>query len=343
MTLAHTLVEKGLLPDQIVRWEIRRRLADRLRRETGRGVEEQSEAFQALINQLKQSPIALATDTANEQHYEAPTEFFQLVLGRHMKYSGAYWPNDVHSLDDAELRMLRLYAERAGIEDGMSILDLGCGWGSLSLWLAETFPTCRITAVSNSQTQREYIESACRDRSLGNLQVHTQDVNNLSVEGTFDRIISIEMFEHVRNYAALLERIASLLSPDGRLFVHIFTHRTCAYPFEQDDWIGRWFFTEGLMPSDDLLLHFQQNVQLLEHWRVDGRHYARTANAWLANMDANRDRILKIFESHYGPDDAGTWVNRWRIFFMACAELWGYSSGREWMISHYLFRPRPAP
>lgn len=341
MTLAHTLVEKGVLPDALVRQGIRRRLADRIEREMAGGVEARQERTRALVEELRRSPIALATDKANEQHYEAPTAFFRMALGARMKYSCAHWPEDVRTLDAAEESMLALCCERARIEDGMEVLDLGCGWGSMGLWIAEKYPRCRVLGVSNSATQRAFIEERRRELGLKNIEILTRDANELTLDRTFNRVVSIEMFEHVRNYQSLLERIAGWLRPEGLLFVHIFTHHTCAYPFnEEDDWIGKWFFTGGLMPSNDLLLRFQRDVELLDQWLVDGRHYEKTANAWLARMDQRREEVRLIFREHYGEAEAEAWTHRWRVFFMACAELWGFQGGQEWMVSHFLFRPR---
>ena len=284
-------------------------------------------------------------DAANAQHYELPPAFFRACLGRRLKYSGCYYPTGNETLDQAEEAMLALYGERAELADGQDILELGCGWGSLTLWMAERYPNARITAVSNSRPQREHIEARCRERGFGNVRVLTQDVNHLQLEPVrFDRCVSVEMFEHMRNYETLLSRIAGWLRPGGSLFVHIFAHRTCAYPFETeggDNWMGRHFFTGGLMPASDTLLWFQRDLGIEARWHVDGTHYQRTADHWLANQDARRDEVMAILRDAYGPEGAKLWFQRWRMFWMSCAELFGFDGGREWIVAHYRFR-RPA-
>lgn len=336
--------ERGLIPDVALRSGIRRLCAQRLQEESAGGIEAQSARFNQCLEQLAGSPVALHVDAANRQHYEVPAAFFQACLGKRLKYSSCYYPSGRETLDEAEVAMLELYGERASLADGQHILELGCGWGSLTLWMAERFPGARITAVSNSHSQRQHILEQCRLRGLGNVEVITCDVNRLELPaGRFDRCVSVEMFEHVRNHAQLMSRIAQWLKPDGALFVHIFAHRTLMYPFEtegSDNWMGRHFFTGGLMPAADTLLHFQQDLRLQRRWLLDGTHYQRTADHWLANQDAARERIMPILEATYGRPAARQWWNRWRMFWMACAELFGYDNGQQWLVAHYLFRTR---
>ena len=334
--------ESGHLPDSALRLGMRRLCAQRLRDELAGSADESGERQRARLDELRGSAIAIETDAANRQHYELPPEFFQLCLGKHLKYSSCYWDESTHNLAAAEARMLALYGDRAELADSQRILELGCGWGSLTLWMAEKFPNARITAVSNSRPQREYIEARCRERAIFNVQVITHDVNTLEMEeGAFDRVVSIEMFEHMRNYQQLMARIGRWLVPGGKLFVHIFCHRDLLYPFEiegEDNWMGRHFFTGGLMPAADTLLHFQDDLSIEQRWLLSGQHYEKTANAWLQNHDNNQKAILELMQATYGKQQAKVWNQRWRMFWMACAELFGYDEGKEWRVAHYRFR-----
>ena len=336
------LLETGFVPDFLIRLGIRQRLAQKIRDERKDGIEFGHARLMKFINHLKSSPIAIETRKANEQHYELPSKFFQLVLGKHLKYSCGYWREGIGQLDEAEHDMLEITCERADLNDGQTVLELGCGWGSLSLFMAQKYPNSRIVTVSNSRTQKQFIDAESRKRNLRNLEVLTSDMNVFQIHQKFDRVVSVEMFEHMRNYQRLLEKIASFLVMDGKLFVHIFTHREFTYLYDEKDeadWIAKYFFTGGIMPADDLLLYFQEHFGIENHWRVSGTHYQKTSEAWLKNMDANKEKILPILNSIYGTEYKKWWVY-WRVFFMACAELWGYKNGTEWMVSHYLFKKR---
>ena len=337
------MADKRLLPDRLIRFGIRQLDRRRLKAESPVDEKARHSGLAEFIEMMRQSPIAVLPHKANEQHYEVPPAFFELVLGKHLKYSSGYWPEDVASLDQAEENMLDLTARRAELVDGMNILELGCGWGSMTLHMAKRYPNSQILAVSNSKPQGDFIRSRMSARGLKNIRVITADMNDLSLDRQFDRVVSIEMFEHMRNWQALLERISNWMTPSGKCFLHIFTHRRFAYTFEEtgaDNWMGRYFFSGGMMASDDLMYHLQDRLLVEMHWQVNGMHYSRTAEAWLENMDNRSSDIMPIMQKVYGNDKAGIWFQRWRIFFMACAELWGYRDGHEWIVSHYLLKQK---
>jgi cyclopropane-fatty-acyl-phospholipid synthase len=341
-------VEQGLVPDRVVRLGIRRLLKARLSELHSGDPAAVATLTQAFVDELRGAPLALLPEKANEQHYEVPAEFFGAVLGTHRKYSSCYWgepgtAEPVHTLAQAEAAALAITCERADLQDGQHILELGCGWGSLSLWMAERYPASRITALSNSHSQREYIEVQAAQRGLTNLRVITQDINAFDTDQRFDRVVSVEMFEHLRNWPRAFAQVASWLRPGGRFFMHVFAHREAPYAFvERDasDWMSRHFFSGGMMPSDDLALHCQDDLRLARRWRWDGTHYQRTSEAWLRRMDDQRDALWPLFEQTYGRAEAGVWWMRWRLFFMSVAELFGYDEGRQWWVSHYLFDRR---
>ena len=333
--------ETGLVPDSVIRAGIRR-LLERKRKEIhATDVERAAIIKNRFVQMMSESPVALVPHLANEQHYEVPAAFFSEVLGRHRKYSCCYWPNGVDNLDSAEEAALQATVERAGIEDGMKILDLGCGWGSLSLWIAEHFPAATVTSVSNSRSQHDYIKRAAANRGLDNVDVHVSDMNDFAATDTYHRIVSVEMFEHMRNYAELFRRIGSWLEPDGRFFMHIFCHRTTPYEYIDKgpgDWMSRHFFSGGIMPSADLPMRIGGDLTVDKHWQWSGDHYARTLRAWLNKMDARKSAVMPVLEDTYGEGEADRWRMRWRIFFMACEELFAYDGGREWYVSHYLLK-----
>lgn len=342
MSILIDLMEQGTLPDSIIRRGIRRLLAKRLQEIDHGCADVNWERQRDLMNHLTCGPLAVATAAANQQHYELPPEFFIRVLGPRRKYSCCLYPIGVNGLADAEEVMLELTCERAGITDGMDILELGCGWGSLTLWMAERFPEASITAVSNSAPQRQFIEDICAQNGFSNVRVITADMVDFAPDSRYDRVVSVEMFEHMRNYRELFRRIAGWLKADGRLFFHIFCHRDTAYLFEtesEDDWMGRYFFTGGIMPSVHMPYYFNEHLTVEDHWRVCGTHYQQTCEDWLKLQDDRRELIMPIFEQVYG-DDATVWFQRWRVFFMACAELFGYDRGNEWLVGHYLMRVR---
>ena len=342
-------IEQGLVPDRVVRLGIRRLLKGRLAELHTADACAAAELTQNFRDELRAAPLALLPEKANEQHYEVPAAFFGAALGPHRKYSSCFWPEGVATLAQAEAAALRATCERAGLADGQQVLELGCGWGSLTLWMAQRYPGSRITALSNSNSQREYIEAQAAERGLTNVHVITGDFNDFDTAQRFDRIVSVEMFEHLRNWPRAFANVARWLGPQGKFFMHVFAHRGAPYAFvERDasDWMSRHFFAGGMMPSDDLALQCQDDLRLLRRWRWDGSHYARTAEAWLRNMDQQRDALMPLFERTYGQEGrdgkeaAAVWWMRWRLFFMSVAELFGYDGGQQWWVSHYLFERR---
>jgi cyclopropane-fatty-acyl-phospholipid synthase len=337
------LAERRVLPDPVVRAGMRLVLGQRLRSESRVESASAGARSRAFAEEMRRQPIAVATDSANRQHYELPAEFFETVLGPALKYSSCLWPEGVEDLAAAEEKMLAVTCRRAGIADGMEILDLGCGWGSLSLWIAQRYPECQVLAVSNSRVQADFIRRRCAERSLDRVEVVTADMNDFSTGRRFDRVVSVEMFEHMLNWERLFARVASWLRPDGAFFLHVFCHRSLAYRYTDagsTDWMARHFFTGGIMPSEDLPRLYDSHLEVVEQWRVNGLHYSRTLEAWLAAIDAHREQLMGLFEMTYN-GDAGRWFARWRMFFMACSELFSFGGGNEWYVSHTLLRPRP--
>lgn len=338
-----SLLEKGLIPDFMIRAGIRGLLKDRLREEDKGGAEQQNKHLETLIAEMNVSPVAIHTEAANEQHYEVPPNFYLLCLGKNLKYSSCLFETGKETLDEAEDNMLALTVERAGLEDGMDILELGCGWGSLTLYMAKKFPNARITGVSNSAPQREFIMARTGERGLKNVTIVTCDMNTFDPGTQFDRIVSVEMIEHMRNYRELLRRVSTWMRNDAKMFVHIFTHREYTYKFEvrdESDWMSKYFFTGGIMPADRLLYSFQDDLRIEKHWNVNGMHYGITAEWWLRNMDKNKNAVMQVFRECYGAGQAVKWFEYWRIFFMSCEELWKFRQGKEWGVSHYLLHKK---
>ena len=341
--IAHELSENGFVPDRLIRAGIRQKLKQRLTEIEASDIEGLPSRLASLLDKMQRSRIAEVPHRANEQHYELPVSFFQHVLGKHLKYSCAFWPDGVEMLNEAEVAGLKETCKHAELEDGMRILELGCGWGSLSLWMASNYPASEITAVSNSRTQGEFLRKQIKEAGLKNIDIVTADMNDFTTRQTYDRVVSVEMFEHMRNWSKLLKRVSQWLTPDGQLFMHIFVHRNTPYLFEDrhaNDWMSRHFFSGGMMPSADLPLLFQDDFVLDQRWFWDGRQYERSCNAWLANMDRHKETLWPVFEQTYGYDFARIWWMRWRIFFMACAELFAYNHGQEWFVGHYRFSRR---
>lgn len=339
----NSLLEKNRIPDFLIRIGIRKLLKQRLKKENKGSSEANQRHLMDLIKELKKSPIAINTVEANEQHYEIPTEFYQYCLGKQLKYSSGYWKEGVTDIDVSETDMLEITCQRADLSDGQTVLELGCGWGSLSLFMAAKYPKSTFTVVSNSRTQKIFIDGQATARGINNLTVITTNINDFKPEQIYNRVVSVEMFEHMRNYEKLMQLVSNALKPDGKLFVHIFTHKEYAYKFEvidETDWMSKYFFTGGIMPSDDLLLYFNKNLSIEKHWHVSGMHYSKTSEAWLQNMDRNKSKIIPLFQKTYGNKEALKWWVYWRIFYMACAELWAYKNGEEWLVSHYLFQKK---
>lgn len=335
--------EMGLVPDSVIRIGIRRLLDKKLSEIEAGDHARAADKTNAFVDMMNASPVALVPELANEQHYEVPSAFFGYCLGAHRKYSCCQWSDETKTLDEAERLALETTVARAGIKDGMRVLDMGCGWGSVSLYLAEQMPNSSIVSVSNSSSQKDYIVKTASERGLSNIEVITADMNEFQASGTFDRIVSVEMFEHMRNYSELFKRINSWLNPDGKFFMHIFCHRTTPYEFIDEgpsDWMSRHFFSGGIMPSMDLPLRFSNDLSIEKHWVWNGNQYAKTSKAWLDTMQANRKSIMPILVDTYGEKDADRWWMRWRMFYMACEELFAYNKGEEWFVSHYLFKKR---
>lgn len=333
-------IERGWIPDFLTRLAIRRMCRERLNLETNQREKQNQQLF---FESMKSGPIAPVPDAANRQHYELPSDFFEIVLGPHRKYSSCYFPEPSSTLQTAEEAALELTCEHAQLVDGQNILELGCGWGSLSLWMAENYLSSSITAVSNSTTQRLLIEKKVKEKGLKNLNVITADMNEFETDRRgYDRVLSVEMFEHMRNYERLLERVSSWLKPDGKLFVHVFCHRNLCYPFESagtSNWMGQYFFTGGLMPSVDLFLRFAHILSIEDQWNWNGTHYQKTAEEWLKNLDHGREKVLHIFREVYGREQSNRWFQRWRMFFLAVSELFGFAGGNEWFVTHVTMKP----
>ncbi len=342
MKTALRLVERGYVPKPLLRRGIRRLLDERLREQRSIFEPDREQALARWIERMRESDVAPVPEKANEQHYEVPPEFFEHALGRRLKYSSGFYPDSVATLDEAEEAMLALTGERAALVDGQDVLELGCGWGSLTLWIAEHYPASRIVAISNSAPQRRHILATAAARGLRNVEVVTCDMNEFQAERRFDRVVSVEMFEHMRNWEELLTRVSGWMQPDGRLFLHVFAHQRYAYPFEvQDDsdWMSEHFFTGGMMPCPDLVDWLDIPLEVEERWVVPGTHYARTSEDWLRNLEGHRSEVLEIFAKTYGAEEANRWYHRWRVFFLSCAELFNYADGQEWFVSHMRLRP----
>lgn len=337
------LVESGRAPDAVARAGIRSLLAERARETSPASGEEYLERLQAFVDELKGMPVAIQTTAANEQHYEVPTGYFLAALGPRLKYSSCLYASSSTALAEAEEAMLELCCERAELADGQQVLELGCGWGSWALFNAAKYPKSRFAAVSNSRTQKDFIDGQAKERGLHNLEVITADVAGFDPgwKAEFDRVISVEMLEHMKNYKVLFGRIARWLKPQGRFFCHIFQHnRGLPYHYEDrgpSDWMTRHFFSGGTMPSRELLHYFQDDLSLQRQWYVNGLHYSRTLLHWLARQDAAKAQLWPLFVATYGEESAGVWWQRWRLFYLACSELFAAERGERWGVGHYLF------
>ena len=332
-----TLLDSGYLPHFLLRRGIRQQLSTRIASIASTSLTDAYTRKQSYINALRTQPIAIHTASANEQHYEVGTSVLRGMLGPRMKYSCCLYPTGKESLAQAEIAMLETYIDKAALTDGMEILDLGCGWGSLTLFLAEKFPKSRITGFSNSRTQREWIVSEAARKGLSNVTVITGDVVDYEFEANkYDRVLSIELFEHMKNYELLLAKVSRALKPGGKLFVHIFAHKDTPYDFE-DGWMTTHFFTGGTMPSADLLLWFQRDLKIEKVWWVNGMHYARTCEDWLVKMLSEEKSVREGLRETYGDEGGKTWWYRWQVFYLACAELFAWEGGDVWGVGHYLF------
>lgn len=336
------LVERNIIPDFVLRACIRLCILGPLWTLKAKSTEEKQEMVRKHVEELKALPIAIDQQAANDQHYEVPDEFFQLCLGPYMKYSSGLWPSEGTSLEESEVYMLELYCKRAQLYDGMHLLDIGCGWGSVTLFMATKYPNAKITSISNSNSQRHYINDQAKKLGLKNIHVHTGDISKFDLpkekHGIFDRAISVEMFEHMKNYELLLAKISKYLKRGGMLFVHIFTQKYAPQHYDKG-WMAETFFTGGQIPHDDLLLYFQKDLQIQEQWAVNGVHYQKTLEAWLKELDKKKSIAFPILKKAYGEDHALAvkWYVNWRMFYLSCAEFFGLQGGEEYFVSHYRF------
>ena len=334
----YSSIDKGLFPNRLLRLGARFMCFTR-QRELLKKYKKNEEQKDLFFQNLLSYEIAEDVSVANDQHYELPTDFFKLVLGKQLKYSSAYWEKNCKDLTEAEINSLEKSIQHAQVENGQRILELGCGWGSLSLYLAQKFPNCTITAVSNSKTQESYIKNEIEKRKLTNVTYIRSDITTLELNETYDRILSIEMFEHLTNYSKVFQKLSQWSDEQTKLFIHIFTHKD--YPYQLSDnqdesWLGHHFFANGMMPSVDLFEKVQKTFKVEKQWIWPGTHYEKTANHWLKNLELNKDKVIPLFEKHYGKEESITWYNRWKVFFISCAELFGYNKGQLWGVTHYL-------